>query len=106
MKTILAQCVLTLAVLTLGLGAVVFAPDADADPVSAVGDGPGPMADVVCRTLDNDPSVAGVRRMMQNFTGFMMFPGAAWETILNGVVWNGPQHADLLKDYARFYGNH
>ena len=91
---------------TLVLSALVYAPSADADPVSAVGDGPGPMADVVCRTLDNDPSVLGVRKMMRNFTGFMMFPGVAWDTALNGVVWNCPRHADLLRQYAAFYGNH
>jgi hypothetical protein len=88
---------------TLALSALVFAPDADAAP--DIGDGPGPMADVVRRTLHNDPSVAGVRRMMRNYTGFMVIPAAAWQTILNGVVWNCPQHADSLRQYAMIYGN-
>jgi len=93
-------------VMALGLSAYPTTVEAHADPVSAVGDGPGPMADIVCRTLDGDPTVQGVRQMMVNYTGFMINRNLAWDTILNGVVWDCPQHADLLKDYAQFYGQY
>jgi hypothetical protein len=43
--------------------------------------------------------------MMRNYTGFKVIPAAAWQTILNGVVWNCPQHADSLRQYAMIYGN-
>ncbi|MCA2331865.1 hypothetical protein JF714_15590 [Mycobacterium avium] len=92
-----------IAVAYTAVGAILLGPAA---PVSADLGDDTPMADVVCNTLDNDPSVAGVRRMMVNFTGFMINRNLAWEQIVNGMAQKCPRHADLLKQYAQFYGYH
>ena len=93
----------TQAVLAVGLAAPLAHADDSIDRV--VGDGPGPFAATVCQKLDAAPSVQMVRWMMNNYGGMFMTRQEAWGVILNGVVWDCQQHADLLRQYASFYGN-
>ena len=86
-----------------GLGAAVAAvsvalpPVAHADPVPA-------LYDTVCRTLDNFPSVYGVKRMMRNFQGMFLTQQAAWDTIVEGMASQCPEHADVVREFAMIYG--
>jgi hypothetical protein len=79
----------------LALAGWAFAPTAHADG----------LADLVCPTLDQDPSAFGMHRMLKRFATINFYnQQAAWDTVTGAIHDQCPQHEPLIQTYLAIYG--